>query len=163
MVRELLWQACRALFRQRRCSDTSSAVVCFWMEAMCPLMLTAVFVSSVSGQVSSTFSVMSRIVAQSGFGGLFAGRSCCYIFWIIILGLHVITPLICCLSARFPPTVDQSGPGLRRYDQHLWIWQRFFPRTQPGEDPPATAEQWHLIVRSPFSPKPTPVHLEGRG
>ncbi|XP_056300560.1 probable mitochondrial glutathione transporter SLC25A40 isoform X2 [Pseudoliparis swirei] len=28
---------------------------------------------NLSGQVSSTFSVMSRIVAQSGFGGLFAG------------------------------------------------------------------------------------------
>lgn len=68
---------------------------------------------------------------------------------------HLIAPLICCLSARFHPEVDQSGSSLRHHDQQLWVRKNLFPQTQRGEDTQATAGHERLIYSPSFLCKPT--------
>lgn len=33
--------------------------------------------------------------------------------------------------SRFYAPGDQSGPCMRRYDKHLWIWKSFLPKDEP--------------------------------
>lgn len=77
--------------------------------------LCRLFVFSVFSRVpSSTFSVMSRIVAQDGFIGLFAGRS---LSWLIVrLSIQITrnhSPL---------PLCQVSSPGWSKWPQPAPLW-----------------------------------------
>lgn len=62
-----------------------------------------------------------------------------------------------CIFLRFHAQGDQSGPSLRCYDKHLWVWKGLLPKDEPW--PRVTGilkaacgvlgvSQWHGIVHS---------------
>lgn len=149
LVLELTWQGCGGMLDSKHWEpllyimDTMSAVVSFWMDLMGNLMLS----------LSSQCHLVSPPPPSVWWAGLWhrtALVDCLQVETSVIFceslqlyrtKWHVITPLICCLSARFPPQADQSGPGLCHHDQHLWVWKGLFSQTQPGEDTGAAADQ----------------------
>lgn len=129
---------------------------CLWIWCAVTLGVCSLF--PVSGQLSnSTISVMYRIVRQDGIAALFAGRDCRERqMGEQLTPTHVLTPPFCCVFTRFSAQADQSGSSLCHHDQHLRVWESFFPKIQPGKGVQASAHQQHLIIYPVFSsPKHT--------
>lgn len=119
------------------------------------------FLFPVSGQFSSsTISVMRRILTQDGITALFAGRDCGERkAGEQLAPTHMLTPPFCCVFIRLSAQADQSGSSLCHHDQHLRVWEGFFPKIQPGEGVQASAHQQHMMVYHGFS---SPKHTKLR-
>lgn len=103
---------------------------------------------------------MRRILTQDGITALFAGRDC----WERkadeqLAPTHMLTPSFCYVFIRLSAQADQSGSSLCHHDQHLRVWEGFFPKIQPGEGVQASAHQQHMMVYHGFS---SPKHTKLR-